>query len=62
VIASTIGATTGDFLTKPDDLNLGYGVGSLILVTVLAVIFFIRSCADKACIGFEESYGSLYLL
>lgn len=42
VIASTIGATTGDFLTKPDALNLGYGVGSLILVTILAVIFFIR--------------------
>lgn len=42
VIASTIGATTGDFLTKPDALNLGYGVGSLILITVLAVIFFMR--------------------
>jgi uncharacterized membrane-anchored protein len=42
VIASTIGATTGDFLTKPDALNLGYGVGSLILITILAVIFFIR--------------------
>jgi uncharacterized membrane-anchored protein len=42
VIASTIGATTGDFLTKPDALNLGYGVGSLILVTALAVIFVIR--------------------
>jgi uncharacterized membrane-anchored protein len=42
VIASTIGATTGDFLTKPDALNLGYGWGSLILITVLAVIFFIR--------------------
>ena len=42
VIASTIGATTGDFLTKPDALNLGYGMGSLILITILAVIFFIR--------------------
>jgi uncharacterized membrane-anchored protein len=42
VIASTIGASTGDFLTKPDALNLGYGWGSLILITVLAVIFFIR--------------------
>jgi uncharacterized membrane-anchored protein len=42
VVASTIGATTGDFLTKPDALNLGYGVGSLILITALAVIFFIR--------------------
>lgn len=42
VIASTIGATTGDFLTKPDALDLGYGLGSLILITVLAIIFFIR--------------------
>lgn len=42
VIASTIGATTGDFLTKPDALNLGYGLGSLILITILAVIFLIR--------------------
>lgn len=42
VIASTIGATTGDFLTKPDALNLGYGVGSLILIAALALIFFVR--------------------
>jgi uncharacterized membrane-anchored protein len=42
VIASTIGATTGDFLTKPDALDLGYGLGSLILITILALIFFIR--------------------
>ena len=42
VIASTIGATTGDFLTKPDALDLGYGLGSLILITILAIIFFIR--------------------
>jgi uncharacterized membrane-anchored protein len=42
VVASTIGATTGDFLTKPDALNLGYAIGSLILITVLAVIFFLR--------------------
>jgi len=42
VVASTIGATTGDFLTKPDALNLGYGWGSLILITVLAVIFLVR--------------------
>jgi uncharacterized membrane-anchored protein len=42
IIASTIGATSGDFLTKEDALNLGYGRGSLILITVLAVTFFIR--------------------
>lgn len=42
VIASTIGATTGDYLTKPDALDLGYGWGSLILITVLGIIFFIR--------------------
>jgi uncharacterized membrane-anchored protein len=42
VIASTIGATTGDFLTKPDALDLGYGLGSLILITLLGIIFFIR--------------------
>jgi uncharacterized membrane-anchored protein len=42
VIASTIGATTGDFLTKPDALDLGYGLGSLILITALGIIFFIR--------------------
>lgn len=42
VIASTIGATTGDFLTKPDALNLGYGWGSAILITVFTIIFLIR--------------------
>jgi uncharacterized membrane-anchored protein len=42
VIASTIGATTGDFLTKEDALDLGYGLGSAILITILILIFFIR--------------------
>lgn len=42
VVASTIGATTGDFLTKPDAMDLGYGWGSLILITILGFIFFIR--------------------
>ena len=42
VIASTIGATTGDYLTKPDALALGYGIGSAILVTLFAIIFFTR--------------------
>ncbi len=41
VISSTIGATTGDFLTKPDALNLGYGWGSAILIGVFAIIFLI---------------------
>ncbi|MCE9626006.1 MAG: hypothetical protein K8R69_11250 [Deltaproteobacteria bacterium] len=39
VLASTIGATTGDFLTKDDGLNLGYGLGSAILVGVFAVVY-----------------------
>jgi uncharacterized membrane-anchored protein len=42
VIASTIGATTGDFLTKKDALDLGYGLGSAILIAILAAIFFLR--------------------
>ena len=42
VIASTIGATTGDFLTKEDGLNLGYGWGSLILIAAFAIIFLAR--------------------
>ena len=41
VITSTIGATTGDFLTKKDALNLGYGWGSAILIAVFAIIFLI---------------------
>ena len=39
VITSTIGATTGDFLTKENGLNLGYAWGSSILIAVFAVIF-----------------------
>ena len=42
VVTSTIGATTGDFLTKPDALNLGYGIGSVILIGVFVIIFLIR--------------------
>ncbi len=42
VIASTIGATTGDYLTKPDALNLGYGIGSAILIALFTIIFFTR--------------------
>jgi uncharacterized membrane-anchored protein len=41
VITSTIGATAGDFLTKPDALNLGYLWGSVILIAVFVIIFFI---------------------
>ncbi len=47
VITSTIGATTGDFLTKEDALNLGYGWGSLILIGVFAVIFLIRRSLEE---------------
>ena len=42
VITSTIGATTGDFLSKPDALNLGYVWSMLILVAIFAVIFAIK--------------------
>ncbi len=42
VIASTIGAATGDYLTKPDGLALGYAVGSVILISIFAIIFFVR--------------------
>ena len=41
VITSTMGATTGDFLTKPDALNLGYGWGAAVLIAVFSAIFFI---------------------
>ena len=47
VITSTIGATTGDFLTKPDALNLGYGWGSSILIAVFVVIFFAGRHLEK---------------
>lgn len=43
VVASTIGATTGDFLTKEDGLDLGYAIGSSILIAVFIVIFFTRN-------------------
>jgi uncharacterized membrane-anchored protein len=42
VTASTIGATTGDFLTKPDGLDLGYTIGSAIVISVAAAIFLAR--------------------
>jgi len=36
---STIGATSGDYLTKDDGLNLGFGRGSaLMLAAFLAVV------------------------
>ena len=41
VITSTIGATTGDFLTKEDGLNLGYAWGSVILIAVFVIIFLL---------------------
>ena len=41
VITSTIGATLGDYLTKEDALNLGYGRGMAILVGVFALIYLI---------------------
>ncbi len=44
VIASTIGATTGDFLTKENGLNLGYGWGSAVLIAAFAMVFFIGRC------------------
>jgi uncharacterized membrane-anchored protein len=43
VIASTIGANTGDYLTKPDALDLGYLYGSAILISVFCIIFLIRT-------------------
>ncbi len=52
VITSTIGATTGDFLTKPDALNLGYAWGSAILIGVFIIIFLIGCCLKKASSGF----------
>lgn len=42
ITASTIGATTGDFLTKPDGLDLGYGYGSAIVIALAVMIFTIR--------------------
>ena len=41
VLTSTIGATTGDLLTKENALNLGYGRGSAILIAVFAIIFLV---------------------
>lgn len=50
VVASTIGATTGDYLTKPDALNLGYGLGSLVLVTIFTLIFLVRYRLQRSLI------------
>jgi uncharacterized membrane-anchored protein len=41
VITSTVGATFGDYLTKDDGLNLGYGVGTAVLVTVFLLILIL---------------------
>ena len=38
VVTSTIGATSGDYLTKEEGLNLGYGIGSAILLTAFVLI------------------------
>ncbi len=43
VFSSTIGATSGDYLTKPDALGLGYGWGSFILIAIFILIFLFRS-------------------
>ncbi|MBS1904536.1 MAG: hypothetical protein JSS75_12585 [Bacteroidetes bacterium] len=42
VAASTIGATSGDFLTKPDGLDLGYTIGSIIVLGFAVVVFLLR--------------------
>ena len=41
VITSTVGATFGDFLTKEDGLELGYGLGTAVLSTVFLLILIL---------------------
>jgi uncharacterized membrane-anchored protein len=41
VLTSTIGATSGDYLTKDDGLNLGFGVGSAIMMAAFVVVVLV---------------------
>jgi uncharacterized membrane-anchored protein len=47
VTASTIGATSGDYLTKPDGLDLGYTIGSIIVISFAVIIFVLRRMSTK---------------
>jgi len=46
VLASTIGATTGDYLTKEEGLNLGYFWGNGLLIAVFVVIAIVGGRAS----------------
>jgi uncharacterized membrane-anchored protein len=49
VITSTVGATFGDFLTKDDGLDLGFGVGTAVLFTAFLLIVIVgRLVARRA--------------
>jgi uncharacterized membrane-anchored protein len=41
VLTSTIGATSGDYLTKDDGLDLGFAVGSAILAALFVVVLLV---------------------
>jgi uncharacterized membrane-anchored protein len=41
VLTSTIGATSGDYLTKDDGLNLGFGVGSAIMAVAFVAVLLV---------------------
>ncbi|MEP7126683.1 MAG: hypothetical protein ABJE95_37475 [Byssovorax sp.] len=47
VITSTVGATFGDFLTKEDGLELGYGVGTAVLFGAFFLVLIVGRLLDK---------------
>jgi len=47
VIIHPIGATTGDFMTKPEGLNLGNAMATAIILGMLSAIIFIFRKAQK---------------
>lgn len=48
VLTSTIGATSGDYLTKDDGLNLGFGVGSAIMLGAFVAVVLASRLRTRA--------------
>jgi uncharacterized membrane-anchored protein len=55
VLASTIGATTGDYLTKEEGLNLGYFWGNGLLIAVFVVIAIVGGRSSSPRDGSERA-------
>jgi uncharacterized membrane-anchored protein len=51
VITSTVGATFGDFLTKEDGLELGYAVGTAVLLGVFLLILIVGRLVERRAIA-----------